>query len=223
LIARRRRGLWLLSTAAIVACGDVGGPRKATAPTDADPASAVVVTSDLANFWQAYDAGGKTGDPAPFQSMYLDRASTGLRDFRGLRSVTAASLAQMVRTFPRYFAELRAINLRLTANDPVLARIRENYRRIEEVYPPAVFPPVTLLIGRFSTAGTTSTNGMLIGTELYGVAPSTPLDELLAFQRDNATSLDNLPIIVAHEHAHILQSRNGALWGTPNSDGGSPG
>jgi len=86
-----------------------------------------------------------------------------------------------------------------------VARIRANYATIKSLYPPAVFPPVTLLIGRFSTGGTTSASGMLIGSEFYSTTASTPLDELQQFQHDNVKPVDSLPLIVAHEHAHILQ------------------
>lgn len=58
-----------------------------------------------------------------------------------------------------------------------------------------------------------SANGMLIGTEFYGVDAGTPHDELGSFQRDNARSIDSLPYIVAHEHVHILQSRAGGIFG----------
>jgi uncharacterized protein YjaZ len=70
---------------------------------------------------------------------------------------------------------------------------------------------VTFLIGRFSTGGTTSTSGMLVGLEFYAITSTTPLDELQQFQRDNVKPLDSLPVIVAHEHTHILQSRAAGL------------
>jgi len=176
-----------------------------------DPARAVFVTNDIPNFWKAYDGGGANGSSDAFQTEYLDHASSGLRDFIKSRNVTAASLAGMVRTYPRYFADIRASTLRL-ANDATLqGRFRDGYRKIKSMYPPAVFPPVTFLIGRFSTGGTTSSNGMLVGLEFYSVTSTTPLEELGQFQRDNVRPLDSLPTIVAHEHTHILQGHAGGL------------
>jgi len=81
-----------------------------------------------------------------------------------------------------------------------------------------VFPPVTFLIGRFSTGGTTSARGMLIGLEFYSITASTPLDELNQFQRDNVQPIDSLPIIVAHEHVHILQARSGGIASKVNKN-----
>src|SRR5215204_6244921 len=190
-------------------CGS-GGP---TRPSDiaTDPARALFVTSDIEHFWAAYDAGGASGTSSAFQTGYLDGGSSGLRDFAASRNVTAATLASMVRTYPRYFADIRASTLRLATDVSVQARIRDGYRKIADMYTAAVFPPVTFLIGRFSTGGTTSSNGMLVGLEFYAITSTTPLDELGSFQRDNVRPLDSLPIVVAHEHTHILQARAGGI------------
>jgi hypothetical protein len=201
---------WItLACLQLTACGS----DRSTAPaaSTADPEHAVFVTSDIEHFWKAYDDGGAGGVPAPFQTEYLDRASPGLRDFIALRTVTAASLALMVRTYPRYFADIRAPTLRLASDSDIQGRIREGYRKMRDMYAPAVFPPVTFLIGRFSTAGTTSANGMLVGLEFYGGTATTPLDELAKFERDNVRPIDSLPVIVAHEHTHVLQSRAGGI------------
>ena len=204
----------VLAALLIVACGgsDTTSPGSGPVVIATDPAAAQIVTSDLAHFWAAYDAGGKNGSAGEFQSKYLDAASSGLRDFIQSRSLTASSLSQMVTAYPRYFASIRSSNLAFATDSAITARIRANFATIKSLYPPSVFPPVTLLIGRFSTGGTTSTNGMLIGSEFYSRTADTPLDELGTFQRTNVKSADSLPIIVSHEHAHILQGRaNGIL------------
>ena len=213
--ASTRTPWWItLGCVLLTACGSDTATSPATGTTD--PAQAVFVTSDIEHFWKAYDDGGASGETAPFQSEYLDRASPGLRDFIASRKVTAASLALMVRTYPRYFADIRASTLSLASNGDVQGRIRDGYRKIRDMYAPAVFPPVTFLIGRFSTGGTTSSNGMLVGLEFYAITASTPLDELAQFQRDNVRPLDSLPVIVAHEHTHILQARAGGIAAHPN-------
>lgn len=210
--SRARAWLAVVVTAPLLAsCGGdkASGPSPNRIPDD--PAAAVFVTSDIPNFWKAYDAGGANGSSDAFQAEYLNRASSGLRDFIQSRNVTAASLAGMVRAYPRYFADIRASTLRLANDAAIQSRLRDGYRTIKSMYPPAVFPPVTFLIGRFSTGGTTSTNGMLVGLEFFAVTPTTPLDELGQFQRDNVRPLDSLPVIVAHEHAHVLQGRAGGI------------
>ena len=123
----------------------------------------------------------------------------------------------MVLTYPRYFGATRANMLRLTQPNAVLDRIRENYARLESLYPAAVFPPVTFLVGRFSSGGTVRESGMLIGTEFFAIDDTTPLDELGSFQRANVKPLDSIVYIVAHEHAHILQAQAGGLGRSANA------
>lgn len=195
-----RRYSWPLVALVLAACG--GSDPVAPTAVNPDPATARIVTSDLTHFWTAYDAGANV---SAFQTKYLDVASDGLKDFIRARNVTASSLAQMVGAYPRYFAAIRASNLSLTTA-AVDARIRANYTTIKSLYPAAVFPPVTLLIGRFSTGGTITERGLLIGTEFYSITATTPLDELQSFQRDNVKPVDSIPMIVAHEHAHVLQA-----------------
>jgi hypothetical protein len=215
---RTRR--FALAAILLAACGgsDATSPNSGPVIVATDPAAAEIVTSDLAHFWAAYDAGGKNGSASEFQTKYLDAASSGLRDFIHLRSITASSVSQMVTAFPHYFASIRSSNLAFATDSSITGRIRANFVTIKSLYPPSVFPPVTLLIGRFSTGGTTSTNGMLIGSEFYSKTANTPLDELGTFQRTNVKSADSLPIIVAHEHAHILQAHANGIFGHTNKN-----
>jgi hypothetical protein len=201
--------------ALLAACGDATAPPRDAIPDR--PADARFVTTDVENFWRAYDAGGAGASAAIFQSEYLDKASPGLRDFISARNITATSLVQMVRAYPRYFADIQSTTRRLTGSgEPtILARIRAGYERIESLYPAAIFPPVTFLIGRFSTGGTIRESGILIGTELYGGGPATPTDELPEFQRQVVQPLDSIPVIVAHEHVHVLQARAQGLLSKP--------
>ncbi|MDX2191976.1 MAG: DUF2268 domain-containing putative Zn-dependent protease [Gemmatimonadales bacterium] len=194
----------------LAACGGESAP-PAGVPYSESPAGAAIELADLRRFWAAYDAGGRDGDISAYQRRYLDSASAGLRALMQSRQVTAASLAAMTRIAPAYFDALRGQLLPLTADAPVFATIRANYERVEQRYPESVFPALWMLVGRFSTGGTTAGGaGMLIGSEFFGADAAPPLDGLPAFARANVRSLATLPPLVAHEHAHILQARAGA-------------
>lgn len=197
------------ATATLILAAACGGGDRVTGPRD--PAAAEIVTSDLGNFWRAYDAGGSAD---AFQREYLDRGSAGLRDFVGRRALTGASLAAMVRAYPRYFAAARAPMLALSSDDRFAATVRADFARLSALYPDAVFPPVTLLVGRFSTGGTTGAAGMLIGTEFYVADASVPRDELGTWQQANVAAPDSLHFIVAHESIHIQQLRAGSNRGS---------
>lgn len=121
----------LVSVASLAACEDpIVPPGGASAPQD--PAAAQFVTSDIENFWRAYDAGASA---AAFQTGYLDAGSAGLKGFARAKGLTAANLAATVQRYPRYYANIRPNTLRLSGDEALLDRIRENYRRIKALYP----------------------------------------------------------------------------------------
>jgi len=203
----------LFLAAATLACD--AGPSGVGPPTfPRHAADAQFVVDDVRRFWSAYDAGGRVGSTAAFQARYLDSATPGLRTFITARAISASSLVSVVSAYRAYYDALRPVSRAVTASDPVFDEVRTNYARIQQRYPDAFFPPVTLLFGRFSTAGTTGDAGVVIGMEFYGTDANAPLGELNAFARANQFSLrDDFPPLVAHEHAHILQLAAGAQGG----------
>jgi hypothetical protein len=62
-------------------------------PLNRDPEMVKFVTSDIGNFWRAYDLAAKETDKAKrvaiFQTEYLDKGSPGLKDFLRLRIKSA--------------------------------------------------------------------------------------------------------------------------------------
>jgi hypothetical protein len=194
---------------------------------NADPDKAKFVTSDIHNFWRAFDLASKETDKAKkteiYQAEYLDKGSAGLQDFLQSRIGSAKALVETVDMLPRYYASVRANTLRVAEME---RKIRRSFRKFKKLYPEAVFPDIYFVIGVANTGGTASRNGLIIGTELYGVSAETPRDEFPALFRNflkdvkdedlNALvtkalstalkSLDRLPSIVAHESCHFNQN-----------------
>lgn len=189
----------LLLTAA---CGDSTAPSFDFAKT---PAGAQFITTDADRFWRAYANGGTA-----YQTQYLDSATTALREFAASRTVTAASLQQMTTSYKAYFDALRPWWNGGRNNDVAFATIRSNYARLAAILPEATFPPVHFVVGRFSTGGTVNARGIIIGTEFFGTDAFAPMDQLNAFGRNNQKSWRaDLPLMVAHEHTHLLQMAAG--------------
>src|SRR5690606_27083869 len=171
-----------------------------------DPESARLVTHDLDRFWTAWDAAadaeGAEARAAIFQQRYLDAGSPGLQAFTRLRIENGEKLVAAIDTHPRYYASLRP---RMATLDARMPAIRGMLRRMEALYPAAVFPDVYFLIGRMNSAGTADAAGLLIGVEMFGRGDGVPLDELGDWHRAVVGEFDNLPAIVAHEWVHFQQ------------------
>jgi hypothetical protein len=192
-----------------------------------DPKNAKFVTSDIDNFWRAFDLAAKETDRekkiAIFQTEYLDKGSAGLKDFIRLRIKSAKDLTDTVETLPRFYASVRASSLRVKE---VEKQMRKAFVKFKKIYPEAVFPDVYFVIGIVNTGGTASDNGLLIGTELFGLTGETPRDEFLeAFRKRAPKDLDEKQLrertdrllnimlkpiekvtpLVAHESCHFNQ------------------
>jgi hypothetical protein len=71
----------------------------------------------------------------------------------------AEQLAAFTARAPRYFAEVRARTLALDTSAAITGAIRARFRRLEALYPAAVFPDVYFLFGRGNSGGTPAGRG----------------------------------------------------------------
>ena len=181
------------------------------APLNQDPAAVKFVTSDIDNFWRAYDLAAKETDKAKriaiFQSEYLDKGTPGLKDFLRLRIRSAETLVGTIDRMPKYYASIRPQTLQVQGMEK---RMRTAFKKFKSIYPNAVFPDVYFLIGVTNSGGTTGPSGLLIGTEMYGKTAKTPMDELSAWLKVVLSNVENVPAIVAHESCHYNQHYNTA-------------
>src|SRR5690349_10425468 len=112
-----------------------------------------LITSDIENFWKAYDASQPGNREEALQKLYLDAGSAGLTDFVKLRIRSAAALAAAVdRQYPKFYATVRPYTLQVESHR---AAILKSVDRFRQLYPEAKFPPVYFVIGRLTSGGTT--------------------------------------------------------------------
>jgi hypothetical protein len=183
---------------------------QSRAPLNKDPKSVKFVTTDIANFWRAYDLAAKEPDRAKkiviFQAEYIDKGSPGLKDFVQLRIKNAEALVDQIEKMPRFYTSARQQTLEVAT---IERRLRSNFERFKKLYPDAVFPDVYFVIGISSTGGTTGPSGLLIGAEMYSLNKATPLEELPAWLKTVLAPVKQVPAIVAHESCHYNQQLKG--------------
>jgi hypothetical protein len=148
--------------------------------------------SDVELFYRVYDATGGAPSAATLQKDYLDAGSDGLRQFIPQRIVSAEKLAEAIRKHPETYERTRTCAAELP---DVRQRVAASLKKLGEIYPAAKFPPVTMVIGRGNSGGTTGAAGVLIGVET-------------ACQADwmQADVGDRLVHLIAHEYAHVQQA-----------------
>jgi hypothetical protein len=119
-------------------------PAQSPVSVNRDAAAVKFVTSDIDNFWRAFDMAAKESDKAKkaaiYQSEYLDKGSDGLKDFIRLRIKTAESLADIIEKNLKFYASARPSTLQVTN---MQKRMRKSFRKFKKTYPDAVFPNFT--------------------------------------------------------------------------------
>ena len=168
-----------------------------------DPEKAALVTSDIPAFWKVFDQLDNTKHPEVLlNTEYFNAGSVGLQDFVESRIRSAEDLLASIRSSHKYYESARDSTLRIASMEP---GIRASFRRLKELYPDAVFPDTYFVVGRMSTGGTTSNNGLLIGAEMYARTANTPLDELSDWLKGALVPVEDIPRIVSHELIHAQQ------------------
>ncbi len=212
---RKHRRLVTILSSAIVMCAAfcmvmLSRGQDDRSKLNRDPDAAKLVTSDLDNFWRAYDlAAGATSNEEKekiFQREYLDKGSPGLKDFIRERIKSAKNLAGEMQAEPKYYASLRQVTPRVKDMAPA---IHASFRKLRELYSDAVFPDVYFLIGVMNSGGTTGPSGLLIGTEMHGKTPDTDMSEMDSWLKQVLGPVDDMPQIVAHELIHYQQGPEG--------------
>jgi len=172
--------------------------------TNADPGKAKIITSDIVNFWTAYDMALK--DTANFRRIlkarYFDKASEGMNDYMGLKVRSIDVFVHHVRSFPKFYAGIRTNTyapLRMKSD------LMNAFNKMKTLYPEARFPDVYFVIGAYTSAGTVSNNGLLIGINQFCDDPTIEKDELDARTKRMLVNKELLPGLVPHELIHFQQ------------------
>jgi hypothetical protein len=164
------------------------------------------------------DAVGKTLEAKGWsreRSMGAMAASLGTPERAGFDTVVmpailenaARNLAYVYLGRRHYYDAIRPTTLAVDTARAIKDSIHAAFRRMSALYPEAQYADVYFLIGRMTSGGTTGRNTLLIGTEMFGRDPTTPIDELPAWHRAVTGQISNLPQIVAHEMIHTLQGK----------------
>ena len=168
--------------------------------TTRDPGQAQVVTTDVAHFWQAFDAAAKR--PAAervevYRKEYFDLASRGLRDFDAARHVTPETLTQHVEQNRAEYAGLRPYIEQVVDQKPV---IQAGFRRLKALYPEMKFPAhVYFVVGPQRGAGMNSDDGIILAADVFATPPGTPY----SYTRVTAAYV---PFSAVHETIHFNQA-----------------
>ena len=137
-----------------------------------------VVVSDIAHFWEAYDAIRSTTDStrqhALLDSLFINRGSPGLHALMARREYTTASYVEAINAYPRFWDSVRANTLRA---GEYAGESATGVERLRAIYPALRPAHVYFTISAVVTNGTTLDSLILVGSELALADSSVVTDE----------------------------------------------
>ena len=169
-----------------------------------DPAKARFITTDIHHFWEAYDRALQ--DTAHFRqimkSLYFDRASSGMEDYMAAKVRSIDAFVEHIRSAPKFYAAIRKNTLLTDAYKP---KFVASFRKMKSIYSAAKFPDVYFIMGAFTSGGTATDVGLLLGVNQASADSQVPREELSFRLRTRLLEVEVLPNLVGHELIHYQQ------------------
>lgn len=178
---------------------------KAIKPTyTTDPRKLKIIDTDVRNFWKAYDMAEK--DPSNAEKIYMDnyinKGTMALQFYYLDKIDNIKNFVYMHNLRKKYYATIRTNTLKA-------GHLKSTYQRsfvnLKKIYPDAIFPPVYFVVGKLNSAGTVSSEGLILGIDQACMSPSADTTELSNWEKANISTFKNLPYTVAHELIHFQQ------------------
>ncbi|WP_343640392.1 Ig-like domain-containing protein [Chryseobacterium sp.] len=171
-----------------------------------------IFTSDIDNFWVAYDSIQKTNDYSGkldlIKRLYTDKATKGLKAFMDARDYNDSVYVKVIEKYPKFWNSVRPNTLIIKTKTKEL---EAGVVRLKQLYPELKDAEMYFTIGALNSGGTVSGNMVLVGAELASGTEATEVsefkDEWLKGVFANQ-SPDNIVSLNIHEYIHTQQSGN---------------
>lgn len=165
-----------------------------------------IFTTDIVNFWIAYDSVKTTTDTTKqkefIQKLYLDKATSGLKDFIVARQHSAKRHLENILAKPKFWSSLRPHTLQIksysTDIEKLMLKFRQLYSNFRE-------PNVYFTIGCLNSGGTTTKDRILIGSEIAAADSTVDASEVGSWLSGVFKLNTNVVSMVAHELGHTQQ------------------
>lgn len=172
-----------------------------------------IVTTDIDNFWTAYDKITSTKDTIQqyqyLDKLFLEKGTVGLNALIANRNYTPKEYLEAINNYPKFWSSVR--NNTLRANE-FSSDLESGIEKLKKIYPDLKPAKIYFTIGALRTGGTTMDSLVLIGSEIAMADKNTVTSE---FSTEIATNrrkyfdsnpINNLVLLNIHEYVHTQQN-----------------
>lgn len=169
-----------------------------------------IITSDIENYWKAYDKMATTKDTIlqkkHFTGLFINAASEGQKSMMNLRNYSINEYLININQSPKYWNSIRANTLDTKSLE---TEIFEDLEKFKKSYPDFTVSDIYFVVGAFRSGGTGFENKVLIGAESSLVDEETAILDDLPTERHwylkTYKPRKNLALTIVHEYIHTQQ------------------
>ena len=143
-----------------------------------DKSNQNIITSDIDNFWNAYDKIITTKDTIQqtyfLKNLFLDKASKGQKSMIRARNYSEQEYIYSINNFPKFWSSIRYETYKAKT---LCKELKLGIEKLKLLYPKLKPAKIYFTIGALRSNGTTLDNSVLIGSELAFANKNTPTEE----------------------------------------------
>lgn len=166
-----------------------------------------VFTSDITNFWTAYDSIQKVNNHKSeiLEALFLSKKTEGLNAFMQIKKFDKDDYLTVIEKYPQFWNSIRPNTL---IDAQKIKRINKALRTLKKLYPNNSKGNIYLTIGTLKSGGTTNNEDLLLGIEKIVGTENTVVSEFenenlqKMFQFSKTTTIEQVTI---HEFVHTFQ------------------
>lgn len=169
-----------------------------------------IYTSDIDNFWIAYDSIQKSQDLHKniqfINKLYIEPGTKGLHAFMKARNYNDSLYVQLIKDYPKFWNSVRPRTLEIKNKTTELNLAVE---KLKKLYPNLKDAEMYFTIGGLRSGGTVDGNKVLVGAEIATGNSTVDVSEFenswlkKTFEKQ---SLDNIVYLNIHEYIHTQQN-----------------
>jgi hypothetical protein len=179
--------------------------------TVAQKQSNKVITTDIDNFWIAYDQIIATNDSSKkyeiLNRAFISKGTPGLKAMMAARSYTNKSYIDAIQSYPLYWKSIRGAMFEAKNYSKEIAK---NIGKLKAIYPALKPAKIYFTLGAFRSGGTITDSLVLIGSEIAMADDKAYTKEFESANPNLASFLRTSPVNFlvftnVHEYVHTQQ------------------
>ena len=169
-----------------------------------DPKKIKIIDSDVRKFWLANDLVQMDTINAEkiYRNEYINKGTMALQFYYLNKIGSVENFVYMHNLRKNYYKSIRKNTLNLQQQK---SSYQKSFLNLKKIYPEAIFPPIYFVIGKLNSAGTKSSEGLILAIDQACMSSNADTTELSKWEKNNISTFQNLPHTVAHELIHFQQ------------------